>query len=69
MKTLEFNILIALMSISLVVSYMVVASKLTSFQDNFDKENTCIAKYVRVGIERKDLVRASGTCYIKKKGR
>lgn len=32
---------------------------------NYDSENECIVKYISQGVERKDIVRDNGTCYIK----
>lgn len=33
-------------------------------REHFEKENTCIAKYVASGIPRYKLIRKHGTCYI-----
>ena len=54
--------------IVMIILGLLVSSAVVNFnlhQSNYDAENVCIAHWVSQGIERADIIRVNGQCFIK----
>lgn len=51
------------------VMFVISSAALTkSFNDNYElyvQESECVAKHIKLGVERRDIVTGGGTCYVR----
>lgn len=65
---LSFFLYAVVISLVGLVLGSLVASAVASYDEEkelWDKENKCIAEHIRQGVERKDIARDRGACYVK----
>lgn len=60
-------IIILLLAVCFIININIFRYKLEIENQNITKEHKCIAEYISLGIERKDILTGNGTCWIKEK--
>lgn len=48
-----------------IIGLDIAADMVVNDYKEYQRESACVAKYIAVGIERKDIITSNGTCAVK----
>ena len=70
MSTIKLGIMVCILTALLAIATLSLLTLLVQIDkdiNNYQAENECIQHYIYQGVERKNIVRDNGVCYVKEK--